>query len=165
MGKTGNIVPNLWFDKEAEAAVKFYTSVFKKSSIGRTSYYSKAGQEIHKMEPGSVLTIEFELNGCPFIALNGGPVFKFNEAVSLVVNCDTQEEVDYYWDKLKEGGDPKALQCGWLKDKFGLSWQIVPARLTELIASADRATSERVMEAMMKMKKISIKELEEAAKG
>jgi predicted 3-demethylubiquinone-9 3-methyltransferase (glyoxalase superfamily) len=117
------------------------------------------------MEPGSVLTIEFELNECPFIALNGGPVFKFNEAVSLVVNCDTQEEVDYYWDKLKEGGDPTALQCGWLKDKFGLSWQVVPVRLTELLASADRAAAERVMGAMMKMKKISIRELEEAAKG
>ena len=165
MATIEKITPNLWFDTQAEAAVHFYMSVFANSAIHRTSYYSKAGQEIHKKQPGSVMTIEFELDGSKFVALNGGPAFKFNESVSFIVQCSTQEEVDYYWEKLKEGGDPKAQQCGWVKDKFGLSWQIVPVQLTDLLASSGSERSERVMAVMMKMKKLVIRELEAAANG
>src|SRR5690554_1668467 len=120
------IAPCLWFDSQAEEAARFYCSVFPDSKITTITYYPQVGQEVHGRSEGSVLTVEFELNGNPFTALNGGPVFKFNEAVSLQVYCDTQEEIDYYWEKLGEGGDPKAQQCGWLKDRYGLSWQVVP---------------------------------------
>jgi predicted 3-demethylubiquinone-9 3-methyltransferase (glyoxalase superfamily) len=120
------ITPCLWFDSNAEAAVNFYTSIFKNSRIGMVSRYGEAGHEIHGKPAGSVLTIEFELNGQAFTALNGGPTFKFNEAVSFQVGCESQEEIDYYWGKLSEDGDKNAQQCGWLKDKFGVSWQIVP---------------------------------------
>jgi predicted 3-demethylubiquinone-9 3-methyltransferase (glyoxalase superfamily) len=162
MAAIQKITPSLWFDSNAEEAVNYYVSIFKNSSIKRTSHYTKAGQEIHKQKPGSVLTIEFELEGQNFVALNGGPVFKFSEAISFVVNCKTQKEIDFYWDKLSKGGDPSAQQCGWLKDKFGLSWQIVPEILADLMASSDSEKTERAMDAMLKMKKIDIEELEAA---
>ena len=126
MATMQKITSNLWFDGQAEDAAKFYTSVFKNSSIGRISRYGKEGYDIHKMPEGTVMTVEFELDGQPFVVLHGGPVFKFNEAVSFVVNCDSQTEIDYYWEKLSQGGDKQAQQCGWLKDKYGLSWQVVP---------------------------------------
>lgn len=157
------ISPCLWFDNQAEQAANFYVSVFKNSKVGRISRYTEAGQETHKRPAGSVMTVEFELDGQRFTALNGGPVFTFNEAVSLQVNCDTQEELDYYWDKLSQGGDPRAQQCGWLKDKFGLSWQIVPTVLGELFTNHESPAAQRAMEAMLRMKKINIAELEHAA--
>src|SRR5204863_178199 len=132
------------------------------SKITEVSHYDEAGKEIHGRAPGSVMTVAFELNGQSFTGLNGGPVFKFNEAVSLQIECATQEEVDYYWEKLGEGGDPEARQCGWLKDKFGLSWQVVPAILPELVGDPESSASQRAMEAMMKMKKLDIAELERA---
>lgn len=159
MATTQSITPNLWFDRQAEEAANFYCSVFKNSSVIRKSYYGKAGYEIHKMPEGTVLTIEFELNGQRFTALNGGPIFKFTEAVSFVISCENQEEVDYYWEKLTEGGDANAQQCGWLKDKFGLSWQVVPKGLVELIKDP------RGMNAMMQMKKLDINKLKAAVEG
>lgn len=157
------LTPNLWFDKQAEDAAKFYTSVFQNSKIGKVSRYGKEGFEIHHMPEGTAMTMEFWLDGQQFLALNGGPVFKFNEAVSFVINCDDQKEVDYYWSKLTEGGDEKAQQCGWLKDKFGLSWQVVPKQLSELLTNPDKEKAGRVMNAMLQMKKIDIAKLEEAA--
>ncbi len=162
MAKIQKIIPNLWFDNEAEEAAKYYTSIFKNSGIDRVTYYPKAGQEIHKQQPGSVMTVEFNLDGQKFVALNGGPHFKFNEAISLVVNCDTQEEVDYFWNQLTAGGDPNAQQCGWLKDKYGLSWQVVPTELEELLTDPDQSIVEHTFEAMLKMKKLDINELEAA---
>ena len=154
------ITPFLWFDKEAEEAVKFYTSVFKNSKIGKVSRYGEAGPG----PKGSVMTASFELDGLEFIALNAGPIFKFTEAISFVVNCETQGEVDYYWEKLTaDGGAP--VECGWLKDKFGLSWQIVPTALMRLLTDPDRDKANRVMQAMLKMKKIDIATLEKAAAG
>lgn len=158
------ITPNLWFDRQAEEAAKFYTSVFKNSKIGRISRYSKEGYEVHKMPEGTVMTVEFELQGQKFVALNGGPVFKFNEAVSFIVDCENQDEVDYYWEKLSQGGDTSAQVCGWLKDKYGLSWQVVPTILTDLLLDKDRKKADRVMRAMLQMKKIDIKTLERAAR-
>jgi predicted 3-demethylubiquinone-9 3-methyltransferase (glyoxalase superfamily) len=157
------ISPFLWFNDNAEEAVKFYTSIFKNSRIGKISRYGEEGKEITGGKPGSVMTVEFTLEGQEFIALNGGPHFKFTEAVSFVVNCKTQAEVDRYWNKLSTGG--KKVQCGWLKDKFGLSWQIVPTVLAELMSSKDAAKSGRVMKAMLKMVKLDIKKLQQAAKG
>lgn len=156
---------NLWFEKEAEDAAKFYTSIFKNSTLGRVARYGKEGFEHHHMPEGTVLTVEFELDGQQFVALNGGPVFKFNEAVSLIINCENQEEVDYYWNKLGDGGDPNAQQCGWLKDKYGLSWQVVPTVLPDLISSPDKERSGRAMNAMLAMKKIDIATLEAAYNG
>ena len=156
------ITPCLWFDSNAEEAVNFYTSIFKNSKIGNISRYGEAGYEIHGKPAGTVLTMEFELNGQAFTALNGGPMFKFNEAISFQVNCESQEEVDYYWGKLSEGGDEKAQVCGWLKDKYGLSWQIVPTVLGEMLQDKDAEKSGRVMEALLKMKKIDIRTLKEA---
>ena len=152
----------LWFDGNAEEAVTFYTSVFKSSKVGKTARYGQAGQEIHGGKPGSVMTIEFELNGNSYLALNGGPLFKFNEAVSIQVLCETQEEIDYYLDKLRQGGDPEAQQCGWLKDRFGLSWQVAPKILGDLMTSGDQARSDRVMNAIFPMKKLDLKALKEA---
>ena len=157
------ITPFLWFNDGAEAAVKFYTSIFKKSKIGKIARYDKAGEKVAGRPAGSVMTVEFEIEGQEFIALNGGPIFKFNESVSFVVNCKTQAEVDYYWKKLTAGG--KEVQCGWLKDKFGVSWQIVPTVLGELMSTQDAAKSQRVMAAMLKMVKLDIKKLKAAAKG
>ena len=158
------ITSNLWFDKQAEDAAKYYTSIFKNSKIGKISRYSKEGFEVHKMPEGTVMTVEFELAGQKFLALNGGPIFKFNEAVSFIINCENQEEVDYYWDKLTQGGDKNAQVCGWLKDKFGLSWQVVPTILHELMQDGDQKKADRVMRAMLQMKKIDIKTLERAAR-
>ena len=151
------ITPFLWFDGRAEEAVNFYVSVFKNSKILSVTRYGEAGPG----PKGSVMTVSFLLEGEEFTALNGGPEFKFTEALSLVVHCETQEEVDYYWEKLLEGGTP--VQCGWLKDKFGLSWQITPNVLLELIQDKDQEKSQRVMKAMMQMVKIDIETLKEAA--
>ncbi len=167
--KLQKITSNLWFDRQAEDAVKFYTSIFsqrvgssKDSGIGKISRYGKEGFEQHGMPEGTVMVVEFKLAGQKFTALNGGPHFKFNEAISFIVNCESQEEVDYYWEKLSEGGDEKAQMCGWLKDKFGLSWQIIPVVLGELMSDPDAAKAGRVMNAMLQMKKIIIKDLKEA---
>lgn len=159
------ITPNLWFNNQAEEAVKFYTSIFRNSNTGRISRYGKEGIEIHKKPEGSVLTIEFQLEGQSFLALNGGAEFQFNEAISLIINCDNQEEVDYYWEKLTEGGDEKAQICGWLKDKFGLSWQVVPTLLSDLLVEPVSEKSERVMREIFKMKKLDIATLKKAYEG
>lgn len=148
---------SLWFDSEAEDAAKFYTSIFKEGKIKQTSHYTKAGFEIHQRPEGSVMTVEFEIMGRPFIAINGGPIFKFSEAISMVVECDTQEEIDYYWEKLTNGGEEGP--CGWLKDRFGLSWQVSPSVLPEMLTSSDLKKVEAVTNAYMKMKKFDIKEL------
>jgi predicted 3-demethylubiquinone-9 3-methyltransferase (glyoxalase superfamily) len=159
------IAPCLWFDNEAEEAAKYYVSIFKNSKITHVARYGKAGNEIHGRPEGSVMVVSFELDGQPFTAMNGGPLFKFNEAVSLQVYCDTQQEIDYYWDKLRAGGDEQAQQCGWLKDKFGLSWQIVPAIMEKMFKDHASEKSERVMTAMLQMKKLDIKKLEQAHAG
>ncbi len=158
--KLQKITPFLWFDNQAEQAVKFYTSVFKKSKIVTIARYDKAAEKVASRPAGSVMTVEFEIEGQRFIALNGGPIFKFTEAVSFVVNCKTQAEVDYYWKRLSAGG--KEVQCGWLRDKYGLSWQIVPAILGDLMATKDKAKSQRVMQAMLQMVKLDIKALKQA---
>jgi predicted 3-demethylubiquinone-9 3-methyltransferase (glyoxalase superfamily) len=159
------IAPCLWFDSQAEEAADFYVSIFPNSRIVRVSHFGEAGYEIHGRPAGSVMTVDFELDGQPFTALNGGPLFKFNEAISLQVDCATQAEVDHYWERLCAGGDPQAQQCGWLKDRYGVSWQIVPAVLHKLLAGADRAASERVMQALLQMKKLDIAKLERAYAG
>jgi predicted 3-demethylubiquinone-9 3-methyltransferase (glyoxalase superfamily) len=151
------ITPFLWFDGQAEEAANFYVSIFPNSKIGSTSRYGEAGPG----PKGSVMTVAFDLDGLSFTGLNGGPMFKFTEAISLVVHCETQAEVDHYWDKLSAGG--QQVQCGWLKDKYGLSWQIVPNALIELVQDKDPAKSQRVMAAMMQMKKIDIAGLKAAA--
>ena len=156
------ISPFLWFNDNAEEAMNFYVSVFTNSKILNISRYGAEGAEVSGRPTGSVMTATFELNGQTFTALNGGPVFKFTEAVSFVVSCETQAEVDHYWTKLSEGGDEKAQQCGWLKDKFGLSWQIVPTALHRLLGDKDPKKSQRVMQAILQMKKIVISYLERA---
>jgi len=156
------ITPCLWFDSNAEEAAEFYTSIFKKSKIGKISRYGKEGYEIHRKPEGTVLTVEFELNGQTFTALNGGPAFKFNEAISFQVHCESQNEVDHYWEKLSQGGDEKAQQCGWLKDKYGVSWQIVPTVLGDMLQDKDPKKSGRVMNALLQMKKVDISTLEKA---
>ena len=156
------ITPCLWFDGNAEPAVHFYSSIFKNFRITDVTRYGKAGHEIHGMKEGAVLTIAFEINGQPFTALNGGPMFKFNEAVSFQIPCENQEEIDFYWSRLAEGADARAQQCGWLKDKFGVSWQVIPSMLPELLRSNDAAVSERVMSALLKMKKLDIDTLRKA---
>ena len=159
------ISPCLWFDNQAEEAARFYVSVFKKAKIIAVTRYPAVGQEIHGRAPGSVMTVEFVLNGLAFTALNGGPMFKFNEAVSLQVLCRTQAEIDYYWEKLGEGGDPRARQCGWLKDQFGLSWQVAPTGMAKMLGDSKSKSTERAFAAMMQMKKIDIAALKAAAKG
>lgn len=159
------ITPCLWFDDQAEQAVAFYSGIFSNSRIVDISRYGEAGYEIHGKAAGTVMTVAFELDGQRFTALNGGPVFKFNEAISFQINCDTQQEVDHYWDKLSEGGDDKAQQCGWLKDKYGVSWQVVPAVLVEMLMDPDVGKSQRVMTAMLQMKKIDIEALKRAYAG
>lgn len=156
------ITTNLWFDNQAEEAAIYYTSIFKNSRIKRIARYGKAGFEIHKQPEGKVMTVEFEIEGQEFVALNGGPVFKFNEAVSFIVNCESQEEVDQYWNQLSQSGDPGAQQCGWLKDKYGVSWQIVPTALAAMMSDVDKEKSERVMNAMLAMKKIDLAKLKQA---
>src|SRR5262249_28517398 len=159
---TQRITPCLWFDDQAEAAVEFYSAIFKNSKIAKITRYGSAGFEHHHKPPGTVMTVVFELDGQTFTALNGGPMFKFSEAVSFQVNCENQQEVDYYWSKLAAGGDEKAQQCGWLKDKFGVSWQINPSALAEMLSDPDPAKSQRVMQAVLQMKKIDIEELRRA---
>jgi predicted 3-demethylubiquinone-9 3-methyltransferase (glyoxalase superfamily) len=159
------ISPCLWFDRQAEEAARFYTSIFKNSEITAITRYGEAGKEVHGQTAGSVMTVAFRLDGESFTALNGGPVFKFNEAVSFQIECATQEEVDYYWERLSEGGDPDAQQCGWLKDKFGLSWQVVPELLPKLISDPDTNKARRAFEAMLGMKKLDIAALERAFYG
>ena len=159
------IMPCLWFDKEAEEAANFYCSIFKDAKLGGITRYGNEGQEVHGGKPGSVLTVEFSLDGRKFLALNGGAHFKFNEAISFQVLCEGQEEVDYYWEKLSAGGDPKAQQCGWLKDRFGVSWQVVPVVLPTLLAHKDRVKADRVMKALLRMKKLDIAALQRAEAG
>lgn len=159
------ITPWLWFDDNAEEAVAFYTSIFRNSRIGKISRYGREGHDIHGKAEGSVMTVEFEIDGHVFTALNGGPVFKFNEAISFQVNCETQDEVDYYWEKLSEGGDEKSQQCGWLKDRYGVSWQIVPTVLSEMLTDVDTGKSARVMKTMLQMIKIDIAKLRQAYEG
>lgn len=158
------ISPCLWFDSNAEEAVNFYVSVFKKSKIKHISHYGKAGSEASKMPEGAVMLISFQIEGQDFMALNGGPVFKISEAISFVVNCKNQKEIDYYWDKLSEGGDENAQICGWLKDKFGVSWQIVPDILGKLMTGKNAQGQERAMAELLKMKKIDAEALEKAYK-
>ncbi|MDE2133361.1 MAG: VOC family protein [Alphaproteobacteria bacterium] len=153
----------LWFDSEAEEAARFYVSIFKNASVGRIGRYGTEGREFHGKEPGSVMTVEFELEGHKYLALNGGPQFKFDEAVSFIVDCRDQAEVDYYWEKLTAGG--KEVACGWLKDKYGLSWQITPEVLPKLLRDPDKDKANRAMRAMLGMKKIDVAALENAARG
>lgn len=154
------ITPFLWFNKEAEEAANFYTSIFKNSKITTVTRYSEAASQAAGMPKDSVMTVAFQIEGQNFTAINGGPVFKFTEAISFVINCETQKEIDHYWERLSEGGDPKAQQCGWLKDKYGLSWQIVPSQLGELMSDSSKAG--RVMSALLQMKKPDLKILQEA---
>ncbi|TWT24245.1 VOC family protein [Planomicrobium sp. CPCC 101110] len=163
--KIQKITPNFWFNMNAEEAVAFYTSIFKDSKIGKIARYVNAGQEIHGIVAGTVMTIEFQLEGQNFLALNGGPEFQFTEALSLIINCDSQEEVDYYWDKLAAGGDEQAQVCGWLKDKFGVSWQVVPTALNDMITDSDTEKVERVTTALLQMKKLDLHVLQQAYKG
>ena len=154
------ITPFLWFDKEAEEAAKLYVSLFRNSAIENVARYTDTGQEITGGTPGKVMTVTFTLEGQRFTALNGGPLFKFTEAVSFMVGCDSQEEVDFFWSKLTEGGQES--QCGWLKDRFGLSWQIVPRAMFELLGDKDRKKAARATEAMLKMKKLDLAQLRRA---
>src|SRR5919199_1114683 len=157
------ITPFLWFDNQAEEAVKYYTSIFKDSKIGNITRYDEASANASGMPAGSVLTVDFELNGQEFAALNGGPAFKFTEAISFLVNCESQEEIDELWEKLSAGGEKGP--CGWLKDKYGVSWQVVPTLLDQMIRDPDAEKSQRVMKAMMEMGKIEIEPLERAYEG
>ena len=159
------IVPCLWFDNNAEEAVKTYTSIFNRSKIGRVTRYGEAGARVSGQPAGTVMTIEFQLNGQEFLALNGGPVFRFNEAISFQVHCGSQEEVDHYWEQLSRGGERQAQQCGWLKDKYGVSWQIVPTVLAEMLQDTDPDKTNRVMTALLDMKKIDIARLRQAYEG
>ncbi|MFZ2193280.1 MAG: VOC family protein [Candidatus Moraniibacteriota bacterium] len=156
------ITPFLWYDHEAEEAVNFYVSIFKNSKIGKITRYLKEAEEVSGKKAGEIMTIEFEMEGQKFTAINGGPPFKFTEAVSFIIECKDQNEVDYYWNKLTEGGDKKSQICGWLKDKYGLSWQVTPLILEEMLADPDQQKAGRVMKAMLKMKKIIIADLKTA---
>jgi len=159
------ITPCLWFDDQAEDAARFYTAIFPDSKIKLISHYVDSGREVHGQPAGKVLTVEFELNGQSFTALNGGPIFKLSEAVSFQIYCETQAEIDFYWERLGAGGDPSAQQCGWLKDKFGLSWQVVPEILLKLITDPDKAKCNRTMAALMQMQKLDLAALERAHAG
>ena len=159
------IAPCLWFDNEAEPAAEFYTGIFPNSRIGTILRYSEVGQEFHGKPAGSVMTVAFELDGLAFTALNGGPLFRFNEAVSLQVYCETQQEIDHYWEKLSAGGDENAQQCGWLKDRYGLSWQIVPLVLLDMLQDPAPEKSQRAMAALFQMKKLDIAALQRAYAG
>jgi predicted 3-demethylubiquinone-9 3-methyltransferase (glyoxalase superfamily) len=155
------ITPCLWFDTETEAAANHYVSIFKNSKIVKIGRYGKEGKEIHGKQAGSVMAVEFEIEGQKFVGLNGGPQFKFTEAISFQITCETQAEIDHFWSKLTDGG--KEVQCGWLKDKFGLSWQVVPRVLPELLGNANAEKADRVMKAMLQMKKFDIAALQKAA--
>lgn len=156
------ITPFLWFNTQAQDAVEFYLSIFRNAQMGAMMHYDAHGAKVSGMPEGSIMTIEFTLEGQPFIALNGGPAFRFTEAISFVISCDSQEEVDHYWNKLSERGDPAAQQCGWLKDQFGVSWQVVPRMLNTYLTGPGGG---RAMQALLKMKKIDIKEIERAYEG
>jgi predicted 3-demethylubiquinone-9 3-methyltransferase (glyoxalase superfamily) len=161
MQMTGQkITPCLWFESQAEEAAKFYASVFKNSKIGKISRYGKEGFEIHGQKAGTVMTAEFEIEGQKFVALNGGPHFKFNEAVSFQVHCETQQEIDHFWSKLAEGGQEQP--CGWLKDKFGLSWQVIPKALPQMLMDENPEKAQRIMKSMLQMRKIDLAALERA---
>jgi len=164
MASIQRITPCLWFDQQAEEAARFYSGIFPNSRIVAVSRYGKAGHEIHRRPAGSIMTVAFELDRQPFTALNGGPLFKFNEAISLQVNCDSQQEIDYYWERLGAGGDPQAQQCGWLKDRYGLSWQIVPKTLAAMLQEPGDS-ADRVMSALLQMKKLDLAALERAHRG
>lgn len=159
MPRMKKLVPCLWFDDQAEDAANFYISIFENSRITKVTRYGEAGKEVHGRPAGSVMTVEFELDGEPFTALNGGPVFQFTEAVSFQIICETQADVDVFWDRLREGGDERAQQCGWLKDRFGVSWQVIPDGVDELIGDPGSERSQRAMQAMLQMKKLDIDEL------
>ncbi|CAN5763576.1 VOC family protein [soil metagenome] len=159
------IVPCFWFDDQAEEAAEFYVSIFPNSRIGTVIRYSEVGCEIHGQAPGSVMTVDFELDGQKLTALNGGPAFQFNEAVSLQIMCDTQEEVDHFWDRLTEGGDESAQQCGWLKDRFGVSWQVVPEGIEEMLENPESEGARRAMAALLGMKKLDMHALRRAYEG
>lgn len=165
MAKLTRIVPCLWFADEAEEAARFYTGIFPDSRIVAVTRYGSTGFEYHRRPEGSVMTVLFELDGQPFTALNGGPVFRFNEAVSLQVMCETQAEIDRYWDALSAGGDPDAQNCGWLKDRYGLSWQVVPPGMEEMLADAGSPAAERVMAAVLGMGKLDLAALRRAYEG
>ena len=165
MATLRRITPCLWFADEAEDAARFYTGVFPNSRVTAITRYSDAGTEIHGRPPGSVMVVRFQLDGHPFMGLNGGPAFTFNEAVSFQVSCATQEEIDYYWERLGAGGDPRAQQCGWLKDRYGLSWQVVPEAMERMMADAESPGAERAMTAMLRMKKLDLSELQRAFAG
>jgi predicted 3-demethylubiquinone-9 3-methyltransferase (glyoxalase superfamily) len=162
MASIQKISPCLWFDGQGEEAARFYVSIFKNSRIGTISHFGKEGFEIHGRPEGSAMVDTFDLDGQEFAALNGGPHFEFNEAISLMVRCESQAEIDYFWDKLGAGGDPNAQQCGWLKDRYGLSWQIVPTAMEEMMTSTDRAKSGCVMNVLLKMKKLDLAALQKA---
>jgi predicted 3-demethylubiquinone-9 3-methyltransferase (glyoxalase superfamily) len=155
------LVPNLWFDDQAEEAARFYTSIFKDGKVLRTTRYPKAAEEVSGKPAGSVMTVEFEIHGQRFVGLNGGPAFKFNESVSFAIECEDQAAVDYYWERLLAGGGEESV-CGWLKDRFGLSWQVVPRRLNEMLQSGDERKVEAVTAAFLQMKKLDIATLERA---
>ena len=157
---TQKIMPCLWFDTQAEEAAKYYVSVFKNSKIGKISRYGKEGFEVHGRKEGTVMTVEFEIEGQKFVALNGGPHFKFNEAVSFQIHCETQQEIDFFWSKLSEGG--REQPCGWLKDKFGLSWQVIPDALPRMLMDENSEKSQRVMKSMLQMRKIDLAALKQA---
>jgi predicted 3-demethylubiquinone-9 3-methyltransferase (glyoxalase superfamily) len=162
--KIQKITTNLWFNHEAEEAAKFYTSIFKNSKINRITRYGNGKNDSRSQ--GEVMTVEFELEGQKFVGLNGGPKYKFTEAISFIIHCETQEELDYYWDKLSEGGDEKAQVCGWLKDQFGVSWQVIPTTLNEMVSDENASKSERVMKALLEMKtKIDMEALKQAYEG
>lgn len=163
MATVQKIAPCLWFDTQAQEAAEFYVSIFDNSRIVRVLHYTEAGHEIHGMPTGSVLTVEFEISGQRFTALNGGPHFTFNEAISLEISCADQREVDYYWEKLSAGG--KQGNCGWLKDRYGVSWQVTPVILAEMLNDPDQSKCARVTNAFLKMRKLEIRELEKAFKG
>lgn len=163
MKVAGNITPCLWFDGNAKEAAEFYVSVFPNSKLGKIAYYPDTGKETHGMDAGEVLTVEFTINGQDFVALNAGPQFKFTEAVSFQVACDTQKEIDYFWDRLREGGGEESM-CGWLKDRFGLSWQVFPAMMPKILTEGSPDERKRVMEALMKMKKFIFADIEAARK-
>jgi len=162
---TPRFSPCLWFDSDAEEAANYYVGIFPNSRIVSVTRYPNAGQEIHGKPAGSVLVVAFELDGFPFSALNGGPLFKFTEAISFEVRCESQREIDEYWEKLGAGGDPRAQQCGWLKDRFGLSWQVVPNGMDDMLKDAESPRAARVMKAFLAMKKVDIKTLERAWDG
>jgi len=165
MATTQRISPCLWFDDQAEEAAEFYVGIFENSRIVSTVRYGEAGHDVHKRPAGSVMTVDFDLDGTRFTALNGGPVFEFNEAISFQIFCDSQEEIDRYWDALTAGGDPKAQQCGWLKDRYGVSWQVVPKGMEDMLRDPDSPAASRAMEAMLQMKKIDMRQLQTAYDG